>query len=103
MIAARPHASRSIPSAHSTPTDNNYNRFTQADFPHFVERWFAALTTKQLRRGVSRAVAALKGAIRECLDAHDEDPKPVVWTKSADEISASIARFADRTAIVRAR
>jgi hypothetical protein len=103
MVALRPHASRSIPSAHSTPTDNNYNRFTQADFPHLVERWFAALTTKQLRRGASRTVAALKDAIREFFDAHDEDPKPVVWTKSADEIDASVARFADRTAIVHAR
>jgi putative transposase len=62
-----------------------------------VERWFAELTNTQLRRGVHRSVAQLKAAIRECIAAHQSDPKPFVWTKSADEILASIARFAQRT------
>lgn len=62
-----------------------------------VERWFAELTTKQLRRGVHRSVAELERAIREFLDAHNEDCRPFVWTKSADEILANIARFAQRT------
>jgi len=64
---------------------------------NLVERWFAELTTKQLRRGVHRSVAQLKAAIQEFIDAHNEHPKPFVWTKSADEILASIARFAQRT------
>jgi putative transposase len=67
-----------------------------------VERWFALLTTKQLRRGVFRSVPQLKAAIQAFIDAHQEDPKPFVWTKTADEILASIARFAERTADARA-
>jgi transposase len=63
-----------------------------------VERWFAELTTKQIRRGAHRSVSELERAIYEFLDAHNADPKPFVWAKSADEILASIARFAQRTA-----
>ena len=62
-----------------------------------VERWFAELTNKQIRRGAHRSVAELQAAIREFIDAHHADPKPFVWTKSADEILASIRRFAHRT------
>ena len=62
-----------------------------------VERWFAALTTKQLRRGTHRSVTALKRAIREFIEVTNEHPTPFVWTKSADEILASIRRFAQRT------
>jgi hypothetical protein len=47
-----------------------------------------------VRRGAYRSVAALKPAIREFLDVHNEDPTPFVWTKSADDILASRARFA---------
>jgi putative transposase len=67
-----------------------------------VERWFAELTNKQIRRGVHRSVAQLEAAIREFIDAHNEAPKPFVWAKSADEILASIARFAQRTMDVQA-
>ena len=67
-----------------------------------VERWFAELTMKQIRRGAYRSVAQLKAGIQEFIDAHHEHPKPFVWTKSADEILASIARFAQRTADARA-
>jgi transposase len=71
---------------------------TYGSWLNLVERWFAELTTKQLRRGAHRGVRALEAAIREFIDAHHEDPKPFVWTKTADEILASIARFAQRTA-----
>jgi putative transposase len=67
-----------------------------------VERWFALLTTKQLRRGVFRSVPQLKAAIQAFIDAHQENPTPFVWTKTADEILASIARFAERTTDARA-
>ena len=70
---------------------------TYGSWLNLVERWFAELTNKQLRRGVHRSVAQLKAAIREFIDAHHANPKPFVWTKSADEILASIARFAQRT------
>lgn len=71
---------------------------TSASWLNLVERWFAELTTKQLRRGAHRSVRELEAAIRDFIEAHHEDPKPFVWTKTADEILASIARFADRTA-----
>ena len=70
---------------------------TYGSWLNLVERWFAALTTKQLRRSAHRSVAQLEAAIREFIDAHHADPKPFVWTKTADEILASIARFAQRT------
>lgn len=70
---------------------------TYGSWLNLVERWFAELTNKQLRRGVHRSVAQLKAAIREFIAAHQSNPKPFVWTKSADEILASIARFAQRT------
>jgi hypothetical protein len=57
------------------------------------------LTSKQLRRGAHRSVAELERAIHDFLDAHNEAPKPFVWTKSADELLASIGRFAQRTLI----
>ena len=70
---------------------------TYGSWLNLVERWFAALTTKLLRRGVHRSVAALKRAIQEFFEVTNDQPKPFVWTKSADEILASIARFAQRT------
>ena len=62
-----------------------------------VERWFAALTDKQLRRGSHRSTRALEDAIRLYLATYNADPKPFVWVKTADDILASIARFALRT------
>src|SRR3954447_532499 len=69
---------------------------TYGSWLNLVEGWFAALTNKQLRRGV-HSVAHLKTATREFIAAHQADPTPFTWTKSADEILASIARFAQRT------
>ena len=70
---------------------------TYASWLSLVERWFAELTTKQLRRGSHCSVRALESAIQEFIDLTNDEPKPFVWTKSADEILASIARFAQRT------
>ena len=70
---------------------------TYGSWLNLVERWFAELTNKQLRRGVHRSVAQLKAAIRAFIVAHHAKAAPFVWTKSADEILASIARFAQRT------
>jgi transposase len=70
---------------------------TGASWINMVERWFAELTNKQIRRGVHRSTRALEDAIRQFLDINNENPKPFVWTKSADEILASIARFCERT------
>ncbi|MGY3591859.1 hypothetical protein ACVIGB_008560 [Bradyrhizobium sp. USDA 4341] len=58
-----------------------------------VERFFALLTDKKIRRGICRSVAALRADIASFIDRHNADPKPFRWTKSADDILASIERF----------
>jgi transposase len=63
-----------------------------------VERWFALLTQRQIKRGTHRSVRELEQAIRDFIDHHNRAPKPFRWVKTADEILASIARFAQRTA-----
>lgn len=70
---------------------------TYGSWINLVERWFAEITNKRIRRGIFRSVKELEAAIREYLDVHNENPKPFVWTRTADEILASIARFAQRT------
>lgn len=75
---------------------------TYGSWLSLVERWFAELTMKQIRRGAYGSVTQLKAGIQAFIDAHQANPKPFVWTKSADEILASIARFAQRTVDARA-
>jgi transposase len=70
---------------------------TYGSWLSLVERWFAELTMKQIRRGAFRSVPQLKAAIQDFIEAHQTHPKPFVWIKSADAILASIARFAQRT------
>ena len=70
---------------------------TYGSWLNLVERWFAEITNKRIRRGVFRSVRELESAIRQYIDVHNEAPKPFVWTRTADEILASIARFAQRT------
>lgn len=70
---------------------------THASWLNLVERWFAALTEKQLRRGVHRSTRELEQTIEHYLAVTNTDPRPFVWTKSADAILASIARFCIRT------
>jgi transposase len=62
-----------------------------------VERWFALLTEKRLRRSAFRSTRELESAIRTYIDQHNQRPKPFRWTKTADEILASVARFCMRT------
>ena len=69
---------------------------TYGSWLNLVERWFAEITNKRIRRGIFRSVKELESAIREYIDVHNEDPKPFVWTRTADQILASIARFAQR-------
>ena len=66
---------------------------TSASWINQVERFFANLTDKQLRRGVHRSTRELETAIRTYIDTVNAHPKPLVWTKSADAILASIKRF----------
>jgi transposase len=76
---------------------------TYGSWLNLVERWFAELTTKKIRRGAHRSVAELECAIHEFLEVHNDAPTPFVWTKSADQILASIGRFAQRTHAAHAR
>lgn len=69
---------------------------TGASWLNLVERWFATLTQKQIKRGVHRSTRELEAAIRHYLAVYNEDPKPLVWTKSADDILESVARFCKR-------
>src|SRR5438094_138554 len=62
-----------------------------------VERWFGGLTEKQIWCGSHRSTRALEDAILLYLSTHNADPKPFAWVKTADDILASIARFALRT------
>ena len=70
---------------------------TYSSWINQVERWFANLTEKQIRRGIHRSTRALEDAIRLYVKLNNENPKPFVWLKTADEILASIARFCLRT------
>ena len=83
-LARRPHWH-----IHFTPTS--------ASWINQVERWFAELTRKQLQRGVHRSTAELEADITAFIAAHNEDPKPYKWVKSADEILAAVKRFCQRT------
>ncbi len=73
---------------HFTPTSSSWL--------NLVERWFGELTSKLLKRGAHRSVRALNADIRAWIETWNEDPKPFVWTKTADQILESIARYCQR-------
>ena len=75
--------------AHFTPTSSSWI--------NQVERFFAFLTDKQIKRGAHRSTKELEAAITTYIDARNKHPKPFRWTKSADDILAAIARFCQRT------
>ena len=70
---------------------------TSASWINQVERFFANLTEKQIRRGVHRSTKELERAIMAYIDMVNENPKPFKWTKSADDILAAIKRFCLKT------
>jgi transposase len=73
---------------HFTPTSSSWL--------NLVERWFSELTTKKLRRGTHRSVPDLNADIRAWITTWNEHPRPYVWTKTADQILDSIARYCTR-------
>jgi transposase len=77
---------------HFTPTSSSWI--------NQVERFFALLSEKQIKRGAHRSTRELKTAIHAYIDANNAQPKPFRWTKSADDILASIDRFCRRTLAV---
>ena len=80
---------------HFTPTSSSWI--------NQVERFFALLTEQQIKRGAHRSIKQLEAAIAAYLDARNADPKPFRWTKTADDILASIERFCRRTLAVQAQ
>ncbi len=70
---------------------------TSASWLNQVERWFATLTEKYIRRDTHRSTRQLEQAIRHYIKINNDDPKPFVWSKTADEILASVERFCLRT------
>jgi transposase len=70
---------------------------TSASWINQVERWFAELTRKQLQRAVHTSIKDLQADIHVFIEKHNENPKPYRWTKSADEILASVKRFCHKT------
>ncbi|SHV66440.1 transposase [Mycobacteroides abscessus subsp. abscessus] len=73
---------------HFTPTSSSWL--------NLVERWFAELTTKKLRRGTHTSVRQLNADIRAWIQTWNQNPRPYVWTKTADQILASIGNYCTR-------
>ncbi|BAK82479.1 transposase [Komagataeibacter medellinensis NBRC 3288] len=70
---------------------------TGASWINQVERFFALVTEKQIRRGIHRSTEALEADIRAFIVAHNEQPRPFKWTRSADDILQAVKRFCLRT------
>jgi transposase len=73
---------------HFTPTSGSWL--------NMVERWFGELTTKKIKRGAHTSVKALEKDIKEWIEQWNENPRPYVWVKTADQILASLARYCER-------
>ncbi|MFI6763787.1 IS630 family transposase, partial [Micromonospora sp. NPDC050417] len=69
---------------------------TGASWLNLVERFFAEITVKLIRRGVHRSVTALEADIRAWIDNWNTNPRPYVWTRTADEILESLAAYCRR-------
>ena len=91
---------------HKTPAINawldKHPRFhmhftpTSSSWMNQVERWFGFLTDQMIRRGTHKSVQALEADIRSWVDGWNDNPRPFVWTKTAEEIIASLGRFIQR-------
>jgi transposase len=73
---------------HFTPTSSSWL--------NLVERWFAELTNRKLRRSAHRSVTELENDIRKWINEWNKDPKPFIWTKTADEILETLAAYCER-------
>ena len=93
-------------STHKTPTVKRWlvrhPRFklhftpTYSSWMNLVERWFSELTTKWLKRGTHRSVAELKDSINAWVDNWNDNPRPFVWHKTADQIFDTMAAYIQR-------
>jgi len=73
---------------HFTPTSGSWL--------NMVERWFGELTTKKIKRGAHTSVRALERDIRMWIERWNDNPRPYVWVKTADQILAALARYCER-------
>jgi hypothetical protein len=73
---------------HFTPTGSSWI--------NQVERWFGFLTEQKIRRGAHKSVPSLEADIRSRITAWNSDPRPFIWTKTAEEILESLTRFCRR-------
>ncbi|QDU69014.1 Integrase core domain protein [Planctomycetes bacterium Pla86] len=80
---------------HFTPTTSSWL--------NLVESWFSIVSRRVTERGVHRSTAALEKDVRAFIDAHNDEPKPYVWTKTADQILASLRRYCDTASAIRSR
>src|SRR5205823_6994436 len=71
---------------------------TSASWLNQVERFFAEITRRRIRRGLFKSVGELERAIMEYLRAHNEKPRPFVWTKDADLILRKVRKACERLA-----
>jgi transposase len=69
---------------------------TYSSWLNLVERWFAELTNRKLRRSAHRSVAALEADVAAWIEAWNSDPKPFIWTKTADDILETLAAYCQR-------
>src|SRR5680860_214628 len=91
---------------HKTPAINawlaKHPRFhmhftpTSSSWINQVERWFGFITDQLIRRGSHASVQALEGDIRNWVKGWNEDPKPFIWTKTAEQILESLGRLLTR-------
>jgi transposase len=73
---------------------------THSSWINQVERWFALLSQRQIKRGSHHSVRALESAISEFITAHNQNPRPFEWTRPADEILENLKRFAAETVAI---
>jgi transposase len=74
---------------HFTPTGSSWL--------NLIERWFAELTTKTIKRAAHRSVSELERDIKDWVTTWNQNPRPYVWVKTADQILASLARYCKPT------
>ena len=70
---------------------------THSSWLNQIERWFAMLTEKKIKRGSHYSVKDLEKAIKEFIKNHNDNPKPFIWTKTAEQIISKVKRFAEKT------
>ena len=101
-----PHLVRDNYATHKTPAIHHWllrhPRFhlhftpTSSSWLNLLERWFAELTNRKLRRSAHRSVTQLEADIRKWINEWNKDPRPFVWTKTADEILETLAAYCER-------